>query len=123
MIDSISPIYVGSDKIVVTLDENSSRLAFSPVTVNFDYSAALPADIVLPLEVVVQPAFSPGGDGGGFRSKTFRKNRPTSYTFNPPAAGTYLIVIRELFHNQWQGRFEVVIAGDEFSTANTERVI
>lgn len=123
LLDSLSPIGIGADKIVITKDQSSLLQAFHPVILNFDYSACYPDGVVLPIEIVVQPGFGPGGPGCGFRSKIFRRSAPTSYSFTPPSSGQYLVVIKELFHNYWQGRIRLEIAGDSLSDIYTERVI
>jgi hypothetical protein len=120
-LDSLSPYYIGADKIAVSLDQSSILRTFQPITLNFDYSQTGINGIILPIEVVVQPAFYPGGPAAGFKSKLFKKSRPESFTFTPPSAGQYLVLIRELFHNKWQGRIVLNISGDNISDIYTER--
>ena len=121
-IDIISPVYVGEDKISITVAEESKPLlALRPITVNIDYSGAGTDGITLPLRFIVQPGFGEGGPAGGYIEKIFRRDKPTSYTFTPIGAGDYLILIKETGHNRWQGRLVVTVGGDQFSTVETER--
>jgi hypothetical protein len=108
-VDDIAPSYVGEDRIAVTLDPNSQTQALKPVQVNFDYSAAEPDGVVLPLELILQPAF---GRGDGFQRRIFRTYRPITAVFTPIAEGDWLVVLREVGHNRWQGRLVVNVDGD-----------
>ena len=73
----------------------------------------------MPLEVIVQPENAEVAAAGGYRRKVFKRHAPTSYTFTVPSAGDYLIVIRELAHNQWRGKKTITVGGDQLSTASS----
>lgn len=121
-ISRISPTYVGEDRIIVTLNSSSlSPLARQPVTLDIDYDNADPEGIILPIEIIVQPAFGSGGEGGGYIRKIFRRSAPTSFSFTPIGAGKYLIIVREIAHNFWQGRIVITVSGDDFFDVQTER--
>ena len=120
IIDLVSPINVGIDKFVLSIDEASLPLySYKLVTINIDYSAAEPEGIKLPIIIVVQPAF---GDGTGYIRRVFSRAAPSSFSFYASVgAGNYLIVVKELGHNQWQGRLVVSVAGDDYSYFIAER--
>lgn len=114
--DRVSPAFVGEDRIAVTVAENSflagNLVTGRIITVHFDYSAAAPAGIELPLIVTLQPGF---GDGEAYRRESFVRVAPETFAFKVTSAGKYLILIKERFHNEWQGRLEVEVSGDPFS--------
>jgi hypothetical protein len=115
-IDTISPVGMGGDKIVLSLStQTDPPYAFQTAIVDVDYSAADPDGIVPPLELIIQPTFGPGGSTGGYIRTLYSDTRPLSVTWKPQGAGQYLIVLRELFHNQWQGRLLVDVDGDPTS--------
>ena len=119
MLDIISPTYVGADKIGISIDPVSQPLLVGRVvTLDFDYSACAPVGVVLPLKLIVQPAF---GDGTGYFEKTFNRAPPTSYAFSVLGAGQYLAVIKELGHNSWQGRLLFTVAGEAFTQIQSAR--
>lgn len=113
-LDLVSPVTMGSDQIVLTVANPTGEalLVGRPITIDFDYSATLPDGVVLPLILQVQPAF---GRGVGYLEKVFRKTAPNSFAFSLPGAGQYLVLLRECFHNRWQGRLLIQVDGEEFS--------
>ncbi len=120
LIDIISPMYLGETRIRVSTNPSCEPLmAFRPVTVDFNYDAAKPGGIALPLVLVVQPALSEVAAAGGYRRKVFNRHPPASYTFTVPSAGDYLIMIREFAHNQWRGQKIITVGGDQLSTASS----
>jgi hypothetical protein len=120
IIDTISPVYIGEDKFTLTIDEASKPLlSYKPLSINIDYSEADPEGVVLPIIIVVQPAF---GDGTGYIKKTFSRSAPSTFSFFASAgAGDYLILVREYGHNQWQGRLVITVGGDDIASLITER--
>jgi hypothetical protein len=121
IIDTISPVFIGEDKFTLTIDEASKPLlSYKPISINIDYSEAdLEGGVVLPIVIVVQPAF---GDGTGYIRKTFSRSAPSSFSFFASAgAGDYLIVVKEYGHNQWQGRLVITVGGDNIASLITER--
>ena len=118
-LDIISPTNIGADKIVITVDPVSEpMLAQRVITLNFDYGATAPGGVVLPIILQVQPTF---GRGAGYFEHVFRRQRPSSYAFTLPSAGLWLVVLRECFHNQWQGRIQLEVGGEEFSQILSSR--
>jgi hypothetical protein len=117
-VDEISPSTIGEDKITLTVDDDSATETFKPLIVNIDYSATEPEGVMVPLEMIVQPGF---GTGTGFKREIFRNRPPRSFTFVPTEAGVYLLRLKELYHNRWQGRLLVTVAGEEFSQLETLR--
>lgn len=115
-IDDISPGYVGEDKIALSIDRRSKVLAGKPIMLLIDYSNAEDG-VVPPLEVVVQPAF---GDGDGYQ-RTVYQRAPTRHVFTPKHAGEYLLHVRELKHNKWQGRLLIGVSGEAPLQARDER--
>jgi hypothetical protein len=117
-IDRISPSFVGEDKISLEVDEASLPLqVFKPLTVNISYTNVGTAGISLPLELTIQPGFGSGGEANGFFQKIFRRDAPISFSYRPPAAGVYLLLLKEIHHNRWQGRLKIEVAGDKFTEA------
>ena len=115
-LDRVSPAFVGEDRISIEIDEGSflagNLFVLRPITLQFDYSDADPDGVILPIEIVIQPKF---GDGTGYIRQVFSRVVPKNFTFKATGAGAYLILIRELFHNQWQGRKVIQVEGDPFS--------
>lgn len=117
-LDRLSPAYLGEDKIAVQLADPSSKPTVGKtVRLDFGYDACAPAGVVLPVEVVVQ---SPKAEG--FESKVFRHSAPGAYAFTPIAAGPHLVLVRELFHNRWQGRLVFDVEGDAFDRDPNVRI-
>jgi len=116
ILQMLSPGYVGEERITIQVAETSKPLLTSKtITLEFDYGDSEPADIAIPLELIIQPGFGSGGNGSGYTRKVFRRNAPTSFTFRLPGAGTYLASISEQFHNRWWGRLLFTVGGDQFS--------
>jgi len=118
-IDSISPTFIGADMIDITIDDVSKPLTVGKViTLNFDYARTLPGGVTRPLKLVIQPAF---GSGAGYVEETFDTFIPSSFAFRVQGAGQYLVILREVYHNQWQGRVLLDVAGDQFQEVRTGR--
>jgi hypothetical protein len=116
LIDIISPVTIGSDKITLTVDDGSLPLqTFKPITVNIDYTPAGTDGINVPLELVIQPESGDGGAGNGYFRDVYYRAAPDTITFTPSKANKYFILLKEMFHNRWQGRLIVDVAGDKFS--------
>lgn len=113
-IDTVSPLYMGEDKVTASLDPLSDP-AFSTraVTINFDYALAKEqGGLVLPVVVTVQP---PNEMGEGYIRKVYSRSLPPSFTFTPQEAGEHFLLIRESGHNLWQGRLKFQVQGEQFS--------
>lgn len=114
--DRVSPAFVGEDKIKIIIDEDSFRagqlVANHTITARFDYSDADPEGVELPITVELQPGF---GDGTAYRRVVFSRFVPTTFAFKVTGAGKYFILIRERFHNNWQGRIDIEVEGDPFN--------
>lgn len=111
-LEELNPLYVGEDRIVVTLDPNTPAVEARPITMLFDYERAdEDGGVVPPLIVTVQPS---SNDNSQYRRDVFYRI-PTSFTFVVERADTYLITIRESAHNRWQGRYTLEVIGDQFS--------
>lgn len=108
-LEELSPSYVGEDRIALTLaDPQVPILANVPFQVNVDVSATLPEGLVLPIELVVS-----GPSTGQYKRRLFTKSVPNSLLITPTVRGSHFILIRELFHNRWQGRLTVEVRGDD----------
>jgi len=119
ILNTISPTYIGQDKIGITVDAVSQPVMVSKIiTLNFDYSETLPVGVVKPLKLHVQPAF---GSGAGYQEFLFDLFVPNSFAFRVFAAGQYLVLLRELAHNQWQGRLLLDVKGDPFAQVQGAR--
>lgn len=122
-IDLISPTFIGEDTFTVAFgDPDAPKVANQPIEIVVDYDEAGQDGIVLPLELIVQPRTF-GGDGAGYQRKVYRRTAPETLWLIFPWAGQYLILLREMYHNEWQGRFMAEIEGDGFQlvTLNTRR--
>lgn len=115
LIDEISPTYIGEDKLALSLSDPATQLlAFVPFQVDIDYSAALPLGIKLPMELVFQ-----GPDAGHLQRQLFERSAPSSLLLVPRSRGKHFILLRELYHNRWQGRLLVDVQGDDLNTGTT----
>lgn len=118
-LDRVSPTFIGEDRITITVDPVSlPLLAFSIITLNFDYSQTAPVGVVLPLIMQVQPGF---GRGAGYFEKVFRRQRPSQFAFSVDSAGRYLVLLKERGHNFWQGRLIFEVEGETFSQIQSSR--
>lgn len=118
-IDEISPPYVGEDKLVLTLeDPQLTLLANLPFQVNVDYSATEPEGLQLPLELILQ-----GPKAGQQTRRLFTRSLPSSLLLTPRVRGTHFILLKELFHNRWQGRLTVEVEGEDPETNENERTL
>ncbi len=108
LINELCPDYVGQKKISLSLGVNTLRpVPFSAVDVDVDYTAALPADIILPLELtILAPSAS------NFYRKIYNKARPNTITFQPRQSGSHIVRLAEVGHNRWFGYLQVIVAGD-----------
>lgn len=108
-IDTLSPAYVGEDRIKLSLDPASSPvLVGKAVAILVDYSACEPEGTGLPLDLIVQgPSYT------SYREKVFRRYRPERVAFVPSEAGEHLVLLREQHHNRWFGSLRVTVVGDE----------
>lgn len=114
--DRVSPGFVGEDKIAVTIDECSflagNLVTHRNITARFDYSASAPEGVQLPIIVELQPGF---GDGDSYKRVVFTRFVPETFSFRVTGSGKYFIIVKERFHNKWQGRLEIDVEGDPFS--------
>lgn len=119
LIDTVSPNYLGEARIGVSVNSACEPLmTFKRVIMDFEYGDASPEGVVLPLELIVQPAFGGGGVANGYRRVVYRKTAPESASFTVPSAGDYLILLREMAHNQWHGKLVITVGGDPVSTGS-----
>ena len=110
-LDLISPATVGEDRIVVTLTDADRRpTANISFAVELDYSACLPSGASPPIEVVFQ------GPDTSIRERRIFRVLPSTVVLTPRAGGPHLILVKELHHNEWQGRLVVDVVGDSLTT-------
>jgi hypothetical protein len=95
--------------IALSLRPGSLSRVNHPCTIKIDTAQAKEHGITLPVLVIVQPRF---GDGAEYQELEYDTFLPGSFSFVPRKAGSYLVLIKEVFHNRWQGRLTVEIAGD-----------
>lgn len=108
-IDELCPTDVGASKITMSLDVlDVTPLAHVPFQVNVDYSGAGSVGISLPLELVFQ-----GPIAGQRVRRLFTRSAPSSLLLTPSSGGRYFILLRELFHNRWQGQLFVDVQGED----------
>lgn len=112
-IDEICPPEVGEMRLKLTLDSPDAQLlAHVPFQVNVDYSGALPEGVNLPLELVLQ-----GPNAGQRKRRLFQRSRPSTLLLTPDSGGRHFILLRELFHNRWQGQLFVDVVGEDLQTS------
>ena len=109
IIDRVAPSYEGEDMISLSIRPGSLTRVNHPCTINIDQSPAGENGISLPVLAIVQPRF---GDGSEYKEIEYDTFLPESFSFIPRKAGSYLVLIKEIYHNRWQGRLTVEIAGD-----------
>ncbi len=115
-IDTLSPSNVGEDRVVLTLNAAiATPRSLQSVIIDIDYSAAAPEGITPPIEILFKSALDPES----FGRSIFLTRLPEAFSFSPGSSGNYLILLRELGHNRWQGRLEIEVIGDEFSRVDT----
>lgn len=106
--DEISPERYGQNLIALSLSPEQSPRQFEPVTIDVDYSACLPEDVVLPLEMTVT---GPSG-AATFQQVVFRRTKPSVLNFIPREGGTHLLRLAEAHHNRWFGSLEIEVVGE-----------
>lgn len=108
-IDEICPSTVGLQKIVLQLSETDVQLlAHVPFQVDVDYSGADPEGISLPLELVMQ-----GPIAGQRIRRLFTHSKPSRLLLTPITGGRHFILLRERFHNRWQGQLYIDVLGED----------
>ncbi len=116
-IDIIAPVTIGRDAISLTVDIDSEPLqAFKVLQINIDYDEAGTNGVSVPLELIIQPGFGGGGTANGYKRTVYRRTAPARFLYRPPAAGQYLILLKEIHHNRLQGRLLIEVAGDKHAT-------
>mgnify|MGYP001820843075 CR=1 FL=1 len=121
IVDFIAPDYIEEARIDLSLPDAAAPKANQPITIAFDYTRAGEAGVMPPLELVVQPCFLEGGEASGYQRKVFRRLIPENHLFNFPSAGQYLVLLREMFHNQFFGKRLVEVAGDSVESIRLTR--
>lgn len=115
IIESISPTYIGEDRVSLSLsDPAATILAFVPFQVDVSYAGADPEGIVLPLELVFQAP-----SGKVIQRTVFSRSAPSSLLLVPRSRGQHFVLLREMFHNRWQGRLLVDVQGEDLSNGET----
>lgn len=110
--DTICPDFFGDENISIELLTEDALLAGTPVTVGFSYDDVGECGLIPPIDVFVKHLKS-----GSLYSHTkkFSDFVPESYTFKAGDSGTYLITIRERYHNCFWGRLIIEVQGDQYS--------
>jgi hypothetical protein len=107
-IDEICPPDVGAEKIGLQLTEPDVKLlAHVPFQISIDYSKALPVGVSLPIEVTI---FGP--EPGLVTRDVYKRALPSTLLLKPFSGGPHFILVREMFHNKWQGRLTVDVEGE-----------
>lgn len=106
-IDTISPRFVGEERISLTLSQETREPAAGQgFIVLVDASAAEPEGLVGPFVITLQTP-----TGAGFQRYEL-ESLPSGLTFFPQEAGTHLVLVRELGHNRWRGTLAVEVSGE-----------
>ena len=106
LIDELSPLYVGAERIAVRpSDPDAVPRAFQVFTMTVDYGLCAPEGVMLPLEVLVT---SPSRT----TQTLHRYVAPAELAIVPDEGGRWLVTIREVAHNQWWGRLAIEVEGD-----------
>lgn len=109
--DEWSPEYYGQDLIRLSLAPSQTPRQFEIVLIDVDYSACLPAGIVLPLEMTVT---SESGIAT-FQRKMLRRFAPSQLSFVPREGGSHLVRLAEAHHNRWFGSLSLDVLGERVS--------
>lgn len=116
-IDEISPADIGEDKLVLQLADPSATIQiFIPFEICVNYDATEPEGVVLPLELVIR-----GPRPGQETRRKFTRSRPERLLVTPTTRGQHFVLLRELFHNRWQGRMTVEVIGEDLQTEAEDR--
>lgn len=108
IVDELCPMYVGAEVIALSLaDALATPTARSYVEIAVDYSDAEPSGVNLPLELLIV-----GPSEQCFERRMFRRALPGQFSFLPPEAGKYQLLLREVGHNRWLGKLYVDVQGD-----------
>lgn len=118
IVDLICPQGFSSETLKVNLATEGTLRASVAVRVLFDYSGAGAKGVQLPIELVV--LHDKGLEDGCFK-KVFRRSAPTEYTFTVPDAGTYMVLLREQYHNRQFGSLTLMVEGERVSPILTTR--
>jgi hypothetical protein len=126
LIDTLSPDYLGADRFTLAVNAACQQVrAGRIVLLDVDYRdnntpherPTVTSDEArrrqsLPLDLIIQPCFGDGGAQNGYYAKAYTRAAPAQVVWRPTLAGVYLIVLRERYHNRWQGRLTVTVGGD-----------
>jgi hypothetical protein len=108
-IDELCPVDIGAQKIVLSLATIDSKpLAHVPFALNVDYSSAGSIGITMPVELIFQ-----GPIAGQRFKRTFSRSLPSSLLLTPQSGGRHLVLLREMYHNRWQGQLFVDVEGED----------
>lgn len=110
-LDELSPLYLGEDRIVLSLMSGLTPRAFRSIIIDVDYAAADPQGVVLPLKLIVQ-----GPSSGSYQTRIFSRVAPARLAFMPREGGSHLVVLREVAHNRWFGRLRFTVDGPLLET-------
>jgi len=115
-IDTIAPTYIGKDAISLNINEDSEPLqAHKVLQIDIDYTNCGEEGVSVPVELIIQPGFGGGGTANGYTNKIYRRTAPSRILYRPPQGGEYLILLREIHHNRYQGRLLIEVAGDKYA--------
>ena len=107
-LEELSPPGLRAAKIVLALaDARDIPRAFAPVLITVSY-AALVSDggAMLPLELLVK-----GPSQASLTRHVYRRVLPSQITIQPREGGSYLVLLREIGHNQHYGQLVVEVEG------------
>jgi hypothetical protein len=114
-VDLICPPEIGEQRIKLNLKHPDSKiLAHIAFPVTIDWSRTLPVGLSLPLEVIVQ-----GPVAGQRERRLYRTTIPDLIMVTPKSGGRHLLLVRELYHNRWQGQLFFDAEGDAPSLGET----
>lgn len=108
-LEELAPAGLRAPKIALALvDPRDVPRAFTPVLITVSY-AGLAGDggAVLPLELLVK-----GPSLASLRQHVFRRVLPSQITIQPREGGSFLVLLREVGHNQHYGQLVVEVEGD-----------
>ncbi len=107
--EAVCPDDVGARIFSLALLDPSAKLAaHQPVTITVDWSDAGDAGIVGPFEVLL----TSGTSQPSFQRRVYRDAMPETLTFYPREGGPHLLVVREIYHQQYVGVLRFEVAGD-----------
>lgn len=113
-LDEISPDYLRDQRIVVRVlsvhGVSVQVRSGEPITLQCDYSGALPKGVSPPLIFEAK-----GPSSAGYQRRVFDR-APATIVWTPREGGLHQITLREAAHNRWFGVLKVSVEGEALAS-------